>query len=422
MNEALADFRQTLTIKPKYIMAHYQAGIIFMDAKEFRDYSAAEDEFQAMQDIDKDNEYSNLGLARLYIIKNNPFKALELCERIEARNPDISEVNYLRGYIYGKKSSPLYDRQRAIEYYNKYLSTTTDNISAYLNRGDLLQQAGKIDAAIADYNQALKLNPDYVWALNNRGWIYYSIKDNTEKALADFNRASSADPEYYWTYMNRAAVYEYLGNWQKAEEDYNWAHDLKPDAYIVIMRQGECFLRQGKIKEALNRLNTSLNKATSAKLPLIYHDIAMAHVAIGQFEEAYEALKKISLKLHPHPFYPAALKHLCMLKSGQSPDPTNLQKYADKEKSRPWLSKIVRCWRGLDIAEKEIDKMTGEREICESGFYLGMYALIFEKNPNKALAFLKKSAGTNAHLHNEFIVSKLTLKRIGKTVDNKTVQ
>ena len=44
---------------------------------------------------------------------------------------------------------------------------------AYLRRGDQYAAAQDYDRAISDYTQAIKLNPDYAEAYNNRGYAEY---------------------------------------------------------------------------------------------------------------------------------------------------------------------------------------------------------------------------------------------------------
>ena len=44
------------------------------------------------------------------------------------------------------------------------------------------------DGAIADYNQAIKINPNYALAYNNRGNIKRT-KGDIDGAIADFDRA-----------------------------------------------------------------------------------------------------------------------------------------------------------------------------------------------------------------------------------------
>src|SRR6202451_2938122 len=43
---------------------------------------------------------------------------------------------------------------------------------AFSNRGNAYLAKADLDHAIADYNQAIRLDPDYAFAFNNRGYAY----------------------------------------------------------------------------------------------------------------------------------------------------------------------------------------------------------------------------------------------------------
>ena len=47
---------------------------------------------------------------------------------------------------------------------------------------------------MADYTQAIRLDPKYLPAYANRGYVYYLLKD-FESALADFDKILELDPQ-----------------------------------------------------------------------------------------------------------------------------------------------------------------------------------------------------------------------------------
>ena len=61
---------------------------------------------------------------------------------------------------------------------------------------------GRYDEALADYNRALELRPDYTEALNNRGNTYHELERYNE-ALADYNQALELRQEYVEALYNR---------------------------------------------------------------------------------------------------------------------------------------------------------------------------------------------------------------------------
>ncbi len=55
---------------------------------------------------------------------------------------------------------------------------------AYNNRGAAYQKKGKVDRAIADYTQAIRLKPNFATAYNNRG-VAYEKKGKVDRAAYD---------------------------------------------------------------------------------------------------------------------------------------------------------------------------------------------------------------------------------------------
>ena len=71
--------------------------------------------------------------------------------------------------------------------------TLPPNAVAYNNRGLAYSKKGDTDRAIADYTQAVQLDPKYAHAYQNRGLAYYG-KGDTDRAIADSRRARQLDP------------------------------------------------------------------------------------------------------------------------------------------------------------------------------------------------------------------------------------
>jgi tetratricopeptide (TPR) repeat protein len=66
-----------------------------------------------------------------------------------------------------------------------------ENAGTYNARGFAKQKKGDLDGAMADYNQAIKLDPKFAGAYNNRGNIKLK-KNDLNGAMADYNQAIPA--------------------------------------------------------------------------------------------------------------------------------------------------------------------------------------------------------------------------------------
>ncbi|QEX19808.1 hypothetical protein FRZ44_51230 [Hypericibacter terrae] len=88
-------------------------------------------------------------------------------------------------------------------------------------------------AAIREYSEALRLRPDYPYALNNRGLAYRRSHD-PDAAILDFTALIELHPQEIFAYNNRANAYLDKGDRQAAFSNLTKALEIDPtfaDAY-----------------------------------------------------------------------------------------------------------------------------------------------------------------------------------------------
>ena len=73
---------------------------------------------------------------------------------------------------------------------------------AYYNRGVAYSDKGDTDRAIADFTEAIRLDPKYANAYVNRG-VAYGDKGENDRAIADYTEAIRLDPKFAHAYCNR---------------------------------------------------------------------------------------------------------------------------------------------------------------------------------------------------------------------------
>src|ERR1051326_1637442 len=105
---------------------------------------------------------------------------------------------------------------------------TPDNLSrAFFNRGRAFADQGQFDRAIQDFNEAIRIDPNYADAFNNRG-IAYSGKGDFGHAIENFDRAIQIDPNYAIAIFNRGLAEQNLGRKAEAARDFARAKQTGP--------------------------------------------------------------------------------------------------------------------------------------------------------------------------------------------------
>ncbi len=156
------------------------------------------------------------------------------------------------------------DAARALVLFDEVLSVQSQMYQAWSNRGNVLDDLGRVDEALASYDRALQIYPDYEAAKQNRlavvqklanaafseGLARHDIND-LEVALVSYERALSIYPEHRAANLNAALVLEDLGRLEEAVARWLLSEKLQPGYATGLHR-------------AANILNVELNQQPEA--------------------------------------------------------------------------------------------------------------------------------------------------------------
>lgn len=124
------------------------------------------------------------------------------------------------------------DNKAAIDYCSRAISSgelgDPDLIAALINRGVAYKNVGDLNAAIADYTQALRIAPRDALLYQNRANALRE-KGNLEAARTDAEQALALDPDSAGAWYVRGAINEAEGDRDAAREDYRAALNLDPE-------------------------------------------------------------------------------------------------------------------------------------------------------------------------------------------------
>ena len=121
------------------------------------------------------------------------------------------------------------DLDEKLRFYSNAIRVQPDYVAAFNNRGNARREKGDMEGALQDFNEAIRLMPRLAIAFSNRGNARRD-KGDLEGALQDYNEAIRLKPDYANAFHNRGIARRDKGDLEGAQQDFNEAARLKPRA------------------------------------------------------------------------------------------------------------------------------------------------------------------------------------------------
>jgi len=121
---------------------------------------------------------------------------------------------------------------------------------AIVQQGWNLETQGRLDQALALYNQALAIDPNCAVAYKHLG-TNFSRRGAFDKAIPQFKKAISLDPSHASSYYNLGTVYISAGQYDNAILSLTTAINLNPNYSGAILNRATAYLSISQYKAAL---------------------------------------------------------------------------------------------------------------------------------------------------------------------------
>ena len=152
------------------------------------------------------------------------------------------------------------DRKRdPIGYYSHLIKNNPQDYRALNNRGNEYEKRGHHDLAVADYNRALEIRPDFTIVYINRGNAHQKVGEY-EKALQDYSRAIELNPDSDMAYNNRGFHKILMGDLEGAERDIISALEISPNNIYALNSMAELFAARNEPERACQCLRDAIEK------------------------------------------------------------------------------------------------------------------------------------------------------------------
>ena len=249
--EAADLFTQAISQKPEFTDAYYGRGFCYEQMGKFAD---------AMKDYKK---------------------TIEL-------DPNHAKAYNNLGVVYFK----LYnDNENAEKNFKKSMELSKTNSLVYYNLGSIYYNQKRYDEAIRFFNEAIKLRPAYVEALNTRGLCYFWQKDYT-KAIMDFSAVLVSEPNNPAALVGRAISWVSVNQFTDAKKDVEQALSLDPGNRYALNCMGAIYLESDSFDTALGYFNSVLSQDPNFDDALFNRALVYFHT--GKYNDALSDMDRLS--------------------------------------------------------------------------------------------------------------------------------
>jgi tetratricopeptide (TPR) repeat protein len=151
------------------------------------------------------------------------------------------------------------DFARAEIYWTKLIEIAPNNAALWSNRGNAKVSQRHLEAALADYNEAVRLAPTIADPYLNRGAALQGL-GRYEAAIADYDQALLYNPKDAALYNNRGNARSDLGDWAGALSDYQTAMQLEPRFTTAYGNYALALYEVGQKDQAIRTMKNILRK------------------------------------------------------------------------------------------------------------------------------------------------------------------
>lgn len=205
------------------------------------------------------------------------------------------------------------DLQGAIADYSEAIRLDPTLAVAYSNRGAVLTDLADYQNAIVDLDEAIRLDPNFAGAYSTRGNARF-LSGDVPGGFADWDKAIQLNPSLAIAYVNRGNGHFLSGDIPKALADYDEAIRLDPNSILAYTNRATVRLQSGDFEGAIADYN-ELHRLDPARYPTNFIFLNAEEVPWQEMIASYDE----SIRQNPDNANAYLMRGLARIASGDIP-------------------------------------------------------------------------------------------------------
>lgn len=225
--KAISEFNKALEVEPDNIEAFSYLGHLYFSKE---DFEKAASEFNKVLEVDPDNIEAIISVGHAYRVLKQYDDAEKYFKLACKKDPDNPRAyNSLSSFYYSKERMP-----EAVQYYEK---------------GSEYHGVGNFKKAAVEYEEAIKLESDYIQAIAGLGVAYAGL-DQYDKSEKYLKRVLEMEPYSFNVHGTLSYIYFKQERYNDSLEECRKAVQIKPNDATIHCRIGRNLLFMGSMNSS----------------------------------------------------------------------------------------------------------------------------------------------------------------------------
>lgn len=296
----------------------------------------------------------------------------QVLKKASVKSSEKANLHYQRALAY----QALNKLDEAIADFTEAIRISPSHLGAYVAAADAYAAAGETEKALEFYGKAVRAFPSNPLVYNNRG-MYLQQLGRLEAAITDFTRALEIDKDYLYALTNRGYALMQSGRPAQAEADFSASLKVNPNQPAVFGMRGTAKLMRGDLEGALadHRRAVQLDPNN----PNAHADLGFTFFFAERYETALKAFERAATLNEQMRFLePWRYWSMVMIDKAAAAENQIAEVLKKTGEKRDWVDHLL-AWLTGASEEKDLleavakkDEEVRKAQLCEAHFFIAL--------------------------------------------------